>query len=322
MVDASKVKGLPEAHVLNTEGMDTSKSHLLFDKDYDRMCATITLNRPEKLNALTKEDFYRLLEIIAEVEVDDGIKSLVVKGNGPCFSTGADAAFLGGYHGIRTPAPGEKTRRSPERDRLTADRFFFQGMYEKWAKCLKVTICQGHSYVMGMSLWFALLSDITIVSEDAVFGHSAYRMTGPSVDGLIGYWILKIGTAKTKEMLITGRYLEAEEALRCGLVNEVVPKDKLEERVGQWVEAISLQPLDGIVAGKAAFDIHMNMLGVGNSMAVAYPFHTITTSMRFETEEFSFFKARRDVGLKEAFKERDEKFNKIPGFEMIKRPIK
>ena len=139
---------------------------------------------------------------------------------------------------------------------------------------------------------------------------------------MIGYWILKVGTAKTKEMLITGKYWEAEEALRCGLVNEVVPRDKLDERVGQWVEAISLQPLDGIVAGKAAFDVHMNMLGVGNSISVAYPFHTITTSMRFEPEEFSFFKARRDVGLREAFKERDEKFNKIPGFEVIKRPIK
>jgi enoyl-CoA hydratase len=322
VVEASKVKGLPEEHVLNTEGIDTSKSHLLFDKDYDRMCATITLNRPEKLNAVTKVDLYRLLEIIAEVEVDDGIKSLVMKGAGPCLSSGADVAFLGGYHGIRTPTPGEKIRRSPERDRLTADRFFFQGLYEKWAKCLKVTICQGHSYVEGIACWFALLSDITIISEDAVIGHSAYRMTGPSVDGLIGYWILKIGTAKTKEILITGRYLEAQEALRCGLVNEVVPRDKLEERVGQWVEAISLQPLDGIVAGKAAFDIHMNMLGVGNCISVAYPLHTITTSMRFEPDEFSFLKARRDVGMKEAFKERDEKFNRIPGFEVIKRPIK
>ena len=299
-----------------------SKTNLLLEKDYDRMCATVTMNRPEKLNALTKVDFYRLRDIIDEVEVDDGIKSLVIKGAGPCFSTGADAAFLGGYHGIRTPAPGEKTRRSPERDRLTADRFFFRGMFEKWAKCLKVTICQGHSYVQGMCLWFALLSDITIISEDAVLGHSAYRMTGPSVDGLIGYWILKVGLAKAKEILITGRYLEAEEALQCGLVNEVVSRDKLEERVGQWVEAISLQPLDGIVAGKAAFDVHRNMLGVGNSVSVAYPFHTITTSMRFEPDEFSFFKARRDMGLKEAFKERDEKFNKIPGFGMIKRPIK
>lgn len=322
MVYASKVKGLPQEHVLNTEGMDLSKSHLLFEKNYDKMCATITLNRPEKLNALTKEDFYRLIEILDEVEVDDGIKSVVMKGAGPCFTTGADAAFLGGYHGIRTPAPGEKVRRSPERDRLTADKFFFEKFYNRWAKCLKVTICQGHSYVMGLGLWFAMLADITIVSDDAVFGHSAYRMTGPSVDGLIGYWILKIGLGKTKELLITGRYMEAEEALRCGLVNEVVPRDKLEERVSQWVEAISLQPLDGIVAGKAAFDVHLNMLGIANSVSVGYLLHTITTSMRFEPEEFSFFKARRDLGLKEAFKERDEKFNKIPGFEVIKRPVK
>jgi len=322
MVKGSLVKGLPEMHVLNTENMDINDNNLLFEKDYDRMCATVTLNRPEKLNALMQSDFYRLIEIVEEVELDDGIKSLVIKGNGPCFSTGADAAFLGGYHGIRTPAPGEKMRRSPERDRLTADRFFFQKLFNVWAKCLKVTICQGHSYIQGMCLWFALLSDITIVSEDAVLGHSAYRMTGPSVDGHIGYWILKIGLAKTKEMLITGRYMEAPEALQCGLVNEVVPKDKLEERVGQWVEAISLQPLDGVVAGKAALDIHMNMLGIGNSVSVAYPFHTITTSMRFEPDEFSFFKERRDKGLGEAFKERDARFNSIPGFGMIKRPIK
>ena len=322
MVIASSVKGLPEMHILNTEGMDTSKSHLLFEKDYDRMCATITLNRPEKLNALTKEDFYRLIEIVDEVEVDDGIKSVVIKGNGPCFSTGADAAYLGGYHGIRTPKSGEKIRQAPQRDRLTADRFLFTKFFNSWAKCLKVTICQAHSYTMGMCLWYALLSDITIASDDAVFGHSAYRMTGPSVDGHIGYWILKIGLAKTKEMLITGRYMEAKEALTCGLVNEVVPKEKLEERVSQWVQAVSLMPIDGIVAGKAAFDLHMNMLGIGNSVAVAYPFHTITTSMRFEPDEFIFFKERRDKGLGEAFKERDKKFNEIPGFEVIKRPLK
>ena len=322
MVDRAKVKGLPEMHVLNTSDVDTTKTHILFDKDYDRCCATITLNRPEKLNALTKEDFYRLMEIVEEVEVDDGIKSLVIKGNGPCFSTGADAAFLGGYHGIRTPKSGEKVQRAPQRDRLLADKWLFTKFYESWAKCLKVTICQAHSYAQGMCLWYALLSDITIASDDAVFGHSAYRMTGPSVDGHIGYWILKIGLAKTKEMLITGKYMEAQEALQCGLVNEVVPRDKLDESVDQWVKAISLMPIDGIVAGKAAFDLHLNMLGIANSVSVAYPFHTITTSMKFEPEDFSFFKERRDKGLGEAFKERDAKFNAIPGFQVIKRPIK
>jgi enoyl-CoA hydratase len=166
-----------------------------------------------------------------------------------------------------------------------------------------------------------MLGDIAIASDDAVFGHSAYRMVGPSVDGLIGYWILKIGTAKTKEMLITGKYMEAKEALACGLINEVVPRDQLEKRVDEWVQACALQPMDGIVAGKVAFDAHMDMLGAQNSLDVGVLFHTITTNMSFDADEFSFFKERRDqASISDAFKERDKRFAAIPGFDVIKRP--
>jgi enoyl-CoA hydratase len=313
--------GVPKGHILDKSSIDMSKHHLLWEVNPEKKVAYITLNRPDKLNALTTEDFYRMQDLMEIAELEDDIHSIVIRGAGDCFSTGADASLLGHLHGIRTPKSGEKVKKTPQRDRIVADRFIFREMYQRFARCGKVTIIQCHSYSMGMCMWFPLLGDIVIASDDAVFGHSAYRMTGPSVDGLIGYWILKIGTAKTKEMLITGKYMDAKEALACGLVNEVVPRNQLEKRVDEWVQACALQPIDGIVAGKLAFDMHMDMLGAQNSIDVGVLFHTITTNMRFEEDEFSFFKDRRDAAsISDSFKERDRRFASIPGFDVIKRP--
>jgi len=315
--------GVPKGHILDKSVLDLSKHHLLWEVNPDKRVAYITLNRPDKLNALTTEDFYRMQELLEMAEIEDDIKSIVIRGAGDCFSTGADAALLGHLHGIREPLPGQKAPKTPQRDRIVADRFIFRKMFQAFARCLKVTIVQCHSYSMGMCLWFPMLGDIAIASDDAVFGHSAYRMVGPSVDGLIGYWILKIGTAKTKEMLITGKYMEAKEALSCGLINEVVPRDQLEKRVDDYVMAVACQPMDGIVAGKMAFDAHMDMLGAQNSVDVGILFHTITTSMHYDPNEFNFFKDRRDAGaggISNAFEERDRRFASIPGMNVIKRP--
>jgi enoyl-CoA hydratase len=280
--------------------------YCIYEKDKERKIATITFNRPEKLNAAVTEHWVEIKDRVLEVSEDEDVKVLILKGAGRCFGTGHDVADLGAHHGWSNEP---KARRPSIRRRLQFDNNIFwgrQGMAQIIYSCPKATIAQVHGYCYGGHHELALNCDLVIASEDARFTHPGYRYIGPL--GNIALFIQTMGVRKAKEMMLTGKYLNAEEAAQCGLINKVVPADKLEEEVNKTAELITRQPFDAIVMGKSFFELALDLMGAGPGHTAGYITHTLQTNIRYEDDEYNLFRAKKEKGLKGAFSERESHY--------------
>jgi len=279
---------------------------VLYEKEPEKKIARIIFNRPEMLNALPIHAFDRVAELVRDAEMDDDVKVIIFKGNGPCFGTGADADELGYYIGYGKGDTPEERRRPSQRRRMLGDKLHTAGPLsytQTVMRCLKATICQVHGYCYGGHVYIAMASDIVIASEDAMFTHPAFRYLGPLAP--FSEWILTIGLKRVKEMVLTMRPIEADEAERWGMVNRVVPLERLEQEVNDWAQAISIMPIDSLCVGKALIEANLEAMGIGVGYWTEWAGHGWTTNQRFEPGEWNFMKARRDKGLSAALDERD-----------------
>lgn len=279
---------------------------VLYEKDPERKIAWIISNNPEKLNCLPIFALDRVAELIRDAEYDEEVKVIGFKGNGPCFGTGADAEELGYYIGYGTGKTAEERKRPSQIRRMLADRAHVGGLTafdQAVYRCIKPTICQVHSYCYGGHFQIACSADIVVASEDAMFGHPAWRYLGPLMPW--AQMIDTLGLKKTKEIALTGRPMDAYEAEKAGLVNKVVSREKLEETVLDYVKAMSLIPLDSLAVGKALIENVMEARGVGVGYWSEWAGHGWTTNMIVQPGEWNFLKERRDKGLSRALDERD-----------------
>ena len=109
-------------------------------------------------------------------------------------------------------------------------------------------------------------------------------------------------------LLLTGRNIDGTEAERIGLVNKAVPSDKLEEEAEKLAKVITLLPRDGIAIGKATRHLIYDSMGLTGGFTQGYYTHTMFTNLRWEPDEYNFFKQRRDKGARTGFHGRDERF--------------
>ena len=282
---------------------------ILYEKDVERKVLSITLNRPETLNALTQAMYEKLNETFRGVDEDEDIKVVRIKGAGRAFCSGFDVAELGFIHGQSASGKG---RRPSQRARLFMDMnhdWGHSGVYNTIYRCKKVTIAQVHGYCYGGGHEIAAACDMTVAAEGTLFTHPGYRYIGPTT--WIGYMIELMGVKRVKEMMFTGIPLDAQEAYRVGLVNKVVPLDKLEEETNKLIETVLRLPFDGIVIGKAHFEAALDALGVGTSNTLAGILHTLQTNIRYEPDEFNLFRERRDKGIKGAITAREAHYNEV-----------
>ena len=108
--------------------------------------------------------------------------------------------------------------------------------------------------------------------------------------------------------MLTGRLISGTEAAEMGLVTKAVARDKLEEEVNKIAEAMCLLPADGIAMGKAVRHITYDILGLTAGFTQGYIGHTMFTNLRWEPEEYNFFKERRDKGTKAGFHGKDARY--------------
>jgi methylglutaconyl-CoA hydratase len=179
---------------------------------YDSGVATITLNRPDKRNAISFELIDDLLRALKEVEVSDAIV-LILTGAGKAFSSGMDLENLKAFIG-----------RSPEQnfqDSATMVRLF-RTLYE----FPKVTIAAVNGAAIAGGTGLALLCDFTLAVPEAKFGYTEVRIG--FVPAIVSTFLLRqVGEKQARDLLLTGRIIGAEEASRMGLVNEIVPSETL-----------------------------------------------------------------------------------------------
>ena len=286
-----------------------SSETLIYEKeDFEEgSMVTITMNKPETLNALNIEFSREIDDAFTEVEQDDDVKVVVIKGAGKAFSAGYDLGRVYFVYGGGTGKPEDKTRRPSQRSRLAYDRWRSESLRRIFLLD-KITIAQVHGYCIGGGLYMSLCCDMTIAAENAKIGHSEQRLGFSGTMYVFPIEVALIGQKRARELLLTGKLIDGKEAERIGLVNQVVPADQLEAETRKLARSMTLLPRDGIAIGKATARLAYDSMGLSSAFGQGYIGHTLFTNIRYEPGEFNFIKRRRDVGMREAFKERDARY--------------
>ena len=173
----------------------------------------IKLNRPQKLNALSAPLFVALNKALSRAEDDDAIGAIVLFGGARAFAAGADIAELAETNSFADAA---------HRDLIT-------GLWERIPSCRKPVIAAVSGYALGGGCELAMMCDIIIAAEDSKFSQPEIRLgTIPGAGGT-QRMARAIGKAKTMDMCLTGRMMDAREAERAGLVSRVVAVADLEK---------------------------------------------------------------------------------------------
>jgi len=192
--------------------MMTEYAHLLYEVDADHIC-WLTLNRPEKLNAMNIRLIAELRAGLERADADDGVNVVVIRGAGRAFCAG---------HDLDEDA-------AEDRSSIYEYRAHYFRQFEEFTTPWRITkpvIASVNSIAIGKGFELSLFCDVTIASEDTRIGYNEVRY-GISGHCMFLPWLVNMKTAK--DLLLTGRELTAREAKEMGLVTEVVPLDELKE---------------------------------------------------------------------------------------------
>ena len=183
--------------------------------------ATVSLNRPDKLNAVSPEVFSGLYEAGRQIADDPEIRAVLLRGEGRAFCSGLDLSSLQGLSSAGSGGNGERS------DAVDGNRA--QGGFAIWQTMDKPVVAAVQGYALGAGFQLALAADIRIAADNAVM--SVFEITYGLVPDLGATQLLPliVGPARAKELIWTARRITAEEAERWGIVNRVVAADRLEE---------------------------------------------------------------------------------------------
>jgi len=209
--------------------------------EVDDKISVITLNRPEKLNAISPELQQQLTEAFARADGDSATSVVLLRAEGRSFCAGYD---------ISARAPGTDDWRS---DPTKAHEHLYPQLeFEMMPWVMKkpvIAAVQGH--VMGGGCELVMLCDLTIAAEDASFGEPEVQFSsvGPAI-----VMPMIIGYKKARELLYFGDTIDAQAALALGMVNRVVPLDELREASLRWAKRLSLISPEALYAAKRAIN--------------------------------------------------------------------
>ena len=241
----------------------TAYENLLYEKQRNGLL--ITLNRPEAMNALSQGLRNEIDAALEEARQDPDIRAVVITGAGRAFSAGADIGGGGGGgetewawpYGI--PEGTSLTEHYGDwRDR---DRSNIESQLYRW-EYPKPIIGAISGWCLGAGSWLALTCHMTIAADDAVFGQPEVRMASNSNF----MWVLLAGAKNALRYALTGDHLDAQEALRIGIVNKVVPKEDLLDECFSIVERIALVPPETVKINLAVATMGLEMMGLRKAL--------------------------------------------------------
>ncbi len=261
--------------------------------DVDGAVGTITLNRPEKLNAMSPQLRNDLEAALRELDDGDDVRVVVIKAAG--------RAFCAGYDISPRPGSGGSGRRS-----IAQDRDGLRKSIERWLwmwNYRKPIIAQVHGYCLAGGGELAGMCDLIFCAEDARFGHPAGRALG--IPPTLGLWPVKIGMLKSKELLFTGDTVDGKEAERIGMVNKALPADELDGFVRDFARRVAMVPLDALTVHKHVVNRWFEVMGLRTGAAEGAEFDAIYHETPAALE---FSRIAREQGLKAALEWRDNPF--------------
>jgi 2-(1,2-epoxy-1,2-dihydrophenyl)acetyl-CoA isomerase len=201
----------------------------------------IQLNRPEKMNAIGALTRKQLGDAIKQVERDDAVRVVVLTGSGRAFCSGADVTEMVQDGGMRTPEDVGNVLRNEYMPMLTRLRTM-----------PKPVIAAMNGPAVGIGASYALACDIRIATPEAYI-LEAFINIGLAPDGGVSWLLPRLaGTGVAYEMFFTGKPLAAADAYRLGVINRLVPADKLEAEVRELAAQIASQPRQALAGAKRA----------------------------------------------------------------------
>ena len=273
--------------------------NLLVDRvGTDGRVARVTLNRPEKLNALSGDLYRELNDVLHDLEADHSARVIVLRGAGRAFSAGYDL----------TPSRSDKNRRYTTQDEkqrtlmmgirtsmqvITDVQMYFWNM-------AKVTIAQLHGYAAAGGCELAMMADLVVAADDCKIGHPGHRGLGVARNGVI--WPLVIGMRKAKELSYTGEYISGVEAEKIGMINYAWPESELEDRTIAFADRLGIMSADHLAILKVNMNRFYENMGIYSSVRSSTEHDAMA---QFTEYSFEWRDRVMEDGLKDALKWRD-----------------
>ena len=263
--------------------------------------ATITFNRPERLNTIVPPMHLELEQAVVRANADPAVRAIILRGAGRSFCAGFDFSDGLSHWG---EVVGTDGRWDPGRDMIGVTNAF-TGPVPKFMslwRSPKPVIAQVHGWCVGGGSDLALCADLVIASDDARIGTPYSRVWGCYLSGM---WIYRLGLAKAKEYALTGRPLSGTEAERVGLINKSVPFAELEDTVRALATDLSAIPLSQLAAMKLVVNQAYENMGLHSTQTLG---PILDGMMRNTPEAQAFIDTAADQGVGAAVLGRDGPF--------------
>ena len=259
--------------------------------------ATITMNRPEMANAQDTRLIDEMDDAFDRADADDAVRVVILAGAGKHFSSGHDLKAL---IGDSEPDKWRLMRETPE-GKMYHEKIMYYDRCKRIHDFRKPTIAAVQGSCVAAGLMLACMCDLIVAADDAAFSNPVLRMTGAGVELLVEPW--ELGIRKAKEFLWTGDIIDAQEAWRLGLVNQVVPRDQLAERAHQLAERISLVPPATAQLVKDTLNHTGELMGKSDSWKYHFMAHHWMHNTATAAQALDERKAK--ASMKEVFADRD-----------------
>ena len=250
--------------------------------------ALVTLNRPEKLNALSPELLDELSAALNRAGGDREVRVVVIRGEGRAFSTGYDLEAF-----ANQPLLGPESWR--ERHRRNIDRWL-----QIW-NLPKPVIAQVHGYCVGGGSDLALCSDLIVCAQDATFGYPPARVWGSPTTAM---WTYRLGLERSKRLLLTGDALDGRRAVEWGLASEAVPADELDAAGLALARRVARLPVNQLHMMKLLVNATIEQMGLATTQLLG----TLLDGAARHTPEGVAFSEAALQNVAGAVRARDEPF--------------
>lgn len=271
---------------------------ILYQKDSS--IGRIVLNQPEKMNPLSYPRLCEVAEAAKEMERDEDIKVVIIKGAGRCFSSGYD--LTPGTDGKGTLYPESGAYIHPDLDDLwgSYNKHHLSVYFTLW-DLQKPVIAQVHSWCLAGASELASFCDLRILADNTQVGWPVGRNLSP---GNIQYMPWMVGITKAKEYMFTCDPMDAQEALRVGWATRVYPLDKLEDETEKLARRIAEIPTDLTMFTKRSINAQLETMGFKTGLAWGSDILSLQ-AFRKSASDDQFNKLREGKGLKAALEWRD-----------------
>jgi enoyl-CoA hydratase len=259
--------------------------------------ATFTLNRPERLNAVTPQMIDALDAALADAIADDTVRVVRLRGAGRAFCSGYDLEWSAQLmHEGDQAGPWD-----PAADYRLLSRYV--NSYMALWRSPKPVVAQVHGVCVGGGSDLALCSDLIVCADSARIGYPPARVWGVPTSAL---WAFRVGDQRAKRLLFSGDLIDGRTALDWGLAVEAHPAEELDARFDELVERIALTPVNQLVMMKLLVNQTLFSQGLHATQALGVFFDGIA---RHTPEGYAFQQRAAEVGFKEAVQQRDQPYD-------------